>query len=229
MHKEGRRIRLQEQPFQILKILLESPGEVVSRDEIRKRLWPDGTLVEFDHGINAAVKRLREALRDSADKPRYIETVARRGYRFIGEVDAADRSAPVAKPAVIPGDNSTNHSSPRRSSRLIISAGALAGIVIVVWAGAEYYKRGALPSPRTLQPLVRLDLDLGSDVSPGLDRSPSAVLPPMVRVSFMSRSRSYSYGGSIRRTPPSCWERKEQRLLSSHRMVSGWLSSQTGS
>ena len=91
LRKEGRRIRLQEQPFQILRILLESPGEVVSREEIRKRLWPDDTVVEFDHSINAAVNRLREALRDSADKPRYIETLARRGYRFIGEADSADR------------------------------------------------------------------------------------------------------------------------------------------
>src|SRR3954469_18423685 len=70
LRREGRRIRLQEQPFQILRLLLEAPGEVVSRDAIRKRLWPDDTVVEFDHSINAAVKRLRDALRDSADKPR---------------------------------------------------------------------------------------------------------------------------------------------------------------
>src|SRR5262249_7757994 len=92
LRKEGRRLRLQEQPFQILQSLVESPGEVVSREEIRKRLWPDGSVVEFDHSINAAVKRLRDVLRDSADKPRYIETVARRGYRFIAEVGAADRT-----------------------------------------------------------------------------------------------------------------------------------------
>src|SRR5580658_5668830 len=85
LRKEGRRIRLQEQPFQILKMLLESPGEVVSREEIRKRLWPGDTVVEFDHSINAAVRRLRDALRDSADNPRYIKTLARQGYSFIGE------------------------------------------------------------------------------------------------------------------------------------------------
>jgi DNA-binding winged helix-turn-helix (wHTH) protein len=77
--KQGRRIRLQEQPFQLLQILLESPGNVVSREQIQKRLWPEDMVVEFDHGINAAVKRLREALRDSAERPRYVETVARRG------------------------------------------------------------------------------------------------------------------------------------------------------
>src|SRR5438876_8974516 len=75
--KEGRRIRLQEQPFQILQMLLQSPGEVISREEIRKRLWPDDTVVEFDHSINAAVRRLRDVLRDAADKPRDIETGAR--------------------------------------------------------------------------------------------------------------------------------------------------------
>jgi len=81
--KSGRRIRLQEQPLQILLELLEHPGEIVLRDEIRERLWPDNTIVEFDHSINAAVRRLREALQDSAENPRYIETLARRGYRLI--------------------------------------------------------------------------------------------------------------------------------------------------
>src|SRR5438094_873321 len=98
LRKEGRRIRLQEQPFQILQMLLESHGEVVSREDIQKRLWPDNTVVEFDHSINAAVKRLRDVLRDSADKPRYIETVARRGYRFIGDVDATAHHQTVAEP-----------------------------------------------------------------------------------------------------------------------------------
>jgi Tol biopolymer transport system component/DNA-binding winged helix-turn-helix (wHTH) protein len=87
LRKAGRRIRLQEQPLQILRMLLDSPGEVVPREEIRTRLWPDDTVVEFDHSINVAMRRLRGALRDSADKPRYIQTLARRGYRFIGEVD----------------------------------------------------------------------------------------------------------------------------------------------
>ena len=96
LRKEGRRIRLQEQPFQILRMVLESPGEVVSREEIRKRLWPDETIVEFDHGINAAIRRLRDALRDSADNPRYIKTLARRGYRFIGQVKLAAASPAIA-------------------------------------------------------------------------------------------------------------------------------------
>jgi Tol biopolymer transport system component/DNA-binding winged helix-turn-helix (wHTH) protein len=81
--KEGRKIKLQEQPFRVLALLLQRAGEVVTRDELRQQLWPADTFVDFDHGLNSAVARLREALRDSAEKPRFIETVAKRGYRFI--------------------------------------------------------------------------------------------------------------------------------------------------
>jgi serine/threonine protein kinase len=87
LRKAQNKIRLQEQPFRILAMLLEHPGEVVMREEIRTRLWPNGTIVEVGHGINAAVQRLREALGDSAENPRYVETVARRGYRFVCPVE----------------------------------------------------------------------------------------------------------------------------------------------
>lgn len=90
LRKNGLRIRLPEQPFQILVELLDRPGQVVLREEIRKKLWPNNTVVEFDHSINAAVKRLRDALQDSAGKPRYVETVARRGYRFVAPVSLGD-------------------------------------------------------------------------------------------------------------------------------------------
>ena len=80
-------VRLSEQPFRILTMLLEHPGEVVSREEIRKKLWPNDTIVEFEHSISAAMNRLRQALGDSADNPRYIETLARRGYRLMVPVD----------------------------------------------------------------------------------------------------------------------------------------------
>jgi Tol biopolymer transport system component len=95
LHKNGVKLKLQEQPFRVLCLLLEHPGEVISRDELRNRLWPADTFVDFDHGLNAAVKRLRDALDDSAENPRFVETVARRGYRFIGipELRAATVSA----------------------------------------------------------------------------------------------------------------------------------------
>jgi len=84
--KNGRRIRLQYQPLQVLAMLLETPGAVISREELRSRLWPGDTFVDFDHGLNNAINRLREALNDSADAPRFIETLPRRGYRFVAEV-----------------------------------------------------------------------------------------------------------------------------------------------
>src|SRR5271157_319442 len=83
----GKRIRLPEQSLQILTMLLEQPGEVVGREEIRKRLWPNDTVVEFEHSISAAMNRLRQALGDSASQPRYIETLARRGYRWMRSVE----------------------------------------------------------------------------------------------------------------------------------------------
>jgi DNA-binding winged helix-turn-helix (wHTH) protein len=82
--KGDARIRLQEQPFQILQLLIARQGDVVTRDELRERLWPGGTFVDFEHSLNAAVKRLRAALGDDPKAPRYIETLPRRGYRWIG-------------------------------------------------------------------------------------------------------------------------------------------------
>lgn len=86
LRRQGRKVKLQEQPFQVLLQLLENPGEVVSRDELRNRLWPADTFVDFDHSLNAAIRRLRDALGDSAENPTFVETVARRGYRFLAPV-----------------------------------------------------------------------------------------------------------------------------------------------
>ena len=93
--KQGRRVRLQEQPFQLLATLLERPGELVTREELRTRLWPQ-TTVDFDHGVNKAISKLRDALGDSATNPRFIETVARRGYRFLADVAVVDIEPPQA-------------------------------------------------------------------------------------------------------------------------------------
>lgn len=92
LRRSGVRVRLQEQPFQILAMLLERPGAVVTRDDFRARLWPEGTFVDFEHSLNAAIKRLRLALGDTADRPRFIETQPRRGYRFIGILQTAPQS-----------------------------------------------------------------------------------------------------------------------------------------
>lgn len=104
LRKQGMKVKLQDQPFQLLVMLLERPGELVTRDEVRQKLWPGDTFVDFDHGLNNAVNRLREALGDSAETPRFIETLPRKGYRFVAPVEvvsnpAADSLAGLAFPS----------------------------------------------------------------------------------------------------------------------------------
>jgi len=98
LRKSGLRVKLPEQPFQILTVLLEKPGELVTREELRNRLWQSDTFVDFDHGVNNAVMRLREVLGDSSDSPRFIETLPRRGYRFIAHVDESPWLLPSSTP-----------------------------------------------------------------------------------------------------------------------------------
>jgi TolB-like protein/DNA-binding winged helix-turn-helix (wHTH) protein/Tfp pilus assembly protein PilF len=93
LHKNGRKIRLQDQPLQVLALLLEQPGEVVTREELQQKLWPMDTFVDFDHGLNNAINKLRDALNDSAEAPRFIETLPRRGYRFVAGVDKQESAA----------------------------------------------------------------------------------------------------------------------------------------
>src|SRR6516162_5320571 len=92
LYRSGLTVLLQEQPFQVLRMLILNAGKLVTREDIQKMLWPNDTVVEFDHGINTAIQKLRQALGDSADKPSYIQTVARRGYRLIAPVELVDSS-----------------------------------------------------------------------------------------------------------------------------------------
>jgi TolB-like protein/tetratricopeptide (TPR) repeat protein len=112
LRKGGIRIRLQDQPFEILMMLLERPGDVVTREELRERLWPAGTFVDFEHSLNAAIKRLRAALGDTADNPRFVETLHRRGYRFIASVEPSDNSHTLSSARVLrPLPVSSQHSA----------------------------------------------------------------------------------------------------------------------
>jgi DNA-binding winged helix-turn-helix (wHTH) protein len=98
LFKKGTKIKLQQQPFQVLAILLERPGDLVTREELRERIWPADTFVDFDHSLNTAVKKLRQALGDGTRKPRYVETLPRKGYRFLGTVKGAAKVAPAPTP-----------------------------------------------------------------------------------------------------------------------------------
>ena len=99
LRKHGNKVRLAGRPFQILAMLLEQPGELLTRKELQSKLWPADTFVDFEHGVNAAMQTLRRALCDSHKRPRYIETLPRRGYRFIATVDGTDFSSPARPPA----------------------------------------------------------------------------------------------------------------------------------
>jgi DNA-binding winged helix-turn-helix (wHTH) protein len=120
LRKQGRTLALKGQPLQVLFMLLDRPGEAVTRTEIQQRLWPDGTTVDFDHSLNTAVNKVRDALGDSAASPRFVETLARRGYRFIAPVEiteAAPASEPVPPPfgTIAPGSSDQNVGAGNRS------------------------------------------------------------------------------------------------------------------
>ena len=114
LRKQGRKLRLQEQPFAVLAALLEQPGAVLTREDFRIRLWPADTFVDFDHSLNTAVNKLREVLGDSASSPRFIETVARRGYRFLANVQWQEE-APTAQTTKPESDLPTPHRALTRS------------------------------------------------------------------------------------------------------------------
>jgi eukaryotic-like serine/threonine-protein kinase len=131
LYKHGIRLKLQDQPFQVLAVLLEHPGDVVTREELQQKLWPSDTFVDFDTGLNSAIKKLRDALGDSAEEPRYIETLPRRGYRFIAHVENGGLPAPVpiekrlaTVPPIAPKPGFWN-------KRRIIGAAAAAALLIV--------------------------------------------------------------------------------------------------
>ncbi len=138
LFKQGLRIKLQEQPFQVLVALIERPREVVTRDELRQRLWPD-TQVDFERGLNKAINRLREALGDDADNPRFIETIPQRGYRFLLPVETAAPELAAPIPAV-------SSPAPRLTNRRGLFA--IAGGVLTVSLGTVLYQRLRSSPPR---------------------------------------------------------------------------------
>ena len=127
LYRRGSRVALQEKPFRILAMLLERPGELVTREEVRKQVWPDGTFVDFDEGLDTALKKLRYALGDSAQNPTFIETVPRRGYRFIAPVTNGERSLPSENadvPAIPapPRSGASNRERKRKYLSIVIVA-----------------------------------------------------------------------------------------------------------
>jgi Tol biopolymer transport system component/DNA-binding winged helix-turn-helix (wHTH) protein len=188
LRKSGIRLKLQDRPFQILAILLEQPGIVVTREQLQKRLWPEDTFVDFEHGLNTAINKLRDALSDEADNPRFIETLPKRGYRFIAPVSAS--TAPRAHLHVVtPASASTTSPTPVTSStesspvsapvpsvpaaksRLITYLAASAMILLLValigaWYFFAHYRGGAESSEIRIAPLNGLPREGDAAFSP---------------------------------------------------------------
>jgi TolB-like protein/DNA-binding winged helix-turn-helix (wHTH) protein/Flp pilus assembly protein TadD len=177
LRKHGLLIRLREQPFQILAMLLEHHGEVVTREELQKKLWPADTFVDFDHGLNKAINKIREALSDSPASPRFVETVSRRGYRFLADVRVAE--APIRGPGLAnppqPGAEASDRpdaaSKPAMPKHLLpspawkISVFALVLLMATLAAWKLYFSNGPSPVIRSLAvlPLESLSNDTSQD------------------------------------------------------------------
>jgi len=155
LRKSGLKLKLQELPFQLLVSLLERPGEVVTREELQAKLWPGGTFVDFESGLGTALKKVREALGDSAATPRFIETLPRRGYRFIAEVQKSEVQEPEVKAARPPSLEAELPKARRAWNRP--AAAVIAGAVVIVLAGGAAYSRfRTRPKPLTDQDVLVL-------------------------------------------------------------------------
>ena len=172
LRKRGLQVRLQEQPFQVLVTLMEHPGEVVTREELQKKLWPADTFVDFDHGLNKAINKIREALGDSAESPRFVETVARRGYRFLAEVRIADATpASGPEPLIEPPSQAKDRGSANLSDdltshkRLAWGISALVLLLLITMAWTFHSRNRTSPSIRSLAvlPLESLSGDASQD------------------------------------------------------------------
>jgi TolB-like protein/DNA-binding winged helix-turn-helix (wHTH) protein/tetratricopeptide (TPR) repeat protein len=196
--KSGRRVKLQEQPFRVLAMLLERRGEMVTREEMRQKLWPADTFVDFDHGLNSAVARLREALNDSAESPRFIETVPRRGYRFIAHADlpaSPDPSPDVPKESF----------SKRRGMRLIVTLFFCGAIGLVAWVTWQhFYAKSAGPPIHSIAvlPLQNLSGDAAQEYfADGMTEELITELSRIHALKVISRTSVMEYKGTKKHLP----------------------------
>jgi DNA-binding winged helix-turn-helix (wHTH) protein len=154
LRKKGVRIRLQEQPLQVLQMLLASPGRLVTREDLRTALWPNNSYVDFDQGLNRAINKLREALGDSAESPRFIETLARRGYRFLADVSigtSADssgvRSLMIPPLQSLSQDAEQGYFAEGLTEALTTALAKISALRVISHTTATYYKRVNKPLP----------------------------------------------------------------------------------
>src|SRR5690349_15028009 len=214
--KRGLRVRLQEQPFQVLALLIERPGELVARDELQSRIW-GRTVVDFDHGLNKAINKVREALGDSAENPRLIETVARPGYRFLAEVtvieSAADRQPePASRESIPPADPglvgvsdtrpSLNRSARRTAWTRIGLGSALVLVAAVFWIFYSQTQSSHQIRSLAVLPLQSLSGDASQDYF--ADGMTDALITDLGQISALrviSRTSAMTYKGAHKRLP----------------------------
>src|SRR5512141_41890 len=158
LRRNGMKIKLQEQPFQVLAQLLERPGEVVTREDLRNRLWPADTFVDFDHSLNAAIRRLRDALGDSAENPTFVETVARRGYRFLAPVSEVPSNGNRLVEAAV-GTSEPAVAEPVLRRRWIIAVTAIVLVLAGVLVGFFLAQRAPAPVPPRVTQLTANPVD----------------------------------------------------------------------
>jgi TolB-like protein/DNA-binding winged helix-turn-helix (wHTH) protein/Tfp pilus assembly protein PilF len=206
--KQGKRIQLQEQPFRLLAMLLERPGELVTREEVRQKLWPH-TIVDFDHGLNKAISKIRDALGDSAEKPRFVETVARRGYRFLadvreerdGEAQPAALEPPSATEQLAVGDVDPGHTigagkSPRRRSSALWIASSAALVLLLPSAWVLNHRLRPVPTIHSVAvlPLSNLSGDASQEYfADGMTDELITQLGQISALRVISRTSSMNY------------------------------------
>lgn len=200
LYRNGRRIKLQERPFTILSILLESAGEVVTREELRQRIWPADTFVDFDHSLAVAINKIREALGDSAEMPRFIETVGRRGYRFLGTSVRPEPTPSLAvEKSALPSQPGEQPSPVARWNRLAALAIPVTVLVaLVVWAASYLHSRRSRDIPRitslAVLPLENLSGDPNQDYfSDGMTDELITDLARLPGVRVISRTSTVHY------------------------------------
>lgn len=206
--KHGNRLRLQDQPFQVLRVLLERRGEIVTRDELKQTLWPADTFVDFDDGLNTAVKKIRDLLGDSAEHPSYIETIPKRGYRFIGHAALAfpaqpTRPAGAGPPQLVPiratPENEPMHSTARYAAFALLGV----GLVLVVLVSGRWralpFGKTAVPHIESLAvlPLTNLSHDAEQDYfADGMTEALIANLAQVRALRVISRTSAMHYKGT---------------------------------
>jgi TolB-like protein/DNA-binding winged helix-turn-helix (wHTH) protein/Tfp pilus assembly protein PilF len=212
LRKHGVRLKLQDQPFHVLALLLEHAGEVVTREELRQRLWPEETFVDFDTGLNRAVKKLRDVLADLADQPRYIETIPRRGYRFIGPVNQIGQptGAPFTnEPTPVPLQGNAPHSAetPRSRFRLVLGFGVVAALGLAAFLTFTTHGRsGNSPLPiksLAVLPLQNLSGDPAQDYfADGMTEELIGELSRIAALKITSRTSVMQYKGEKNKPLP---------------------------